>query len=396
MAKPRILIFSTAYYPLVGGAEVAIKEVTDRLPGFDFVLITARQQPGIAPFEQIGAADVYRVGWGSKLDKFWLPIGGLFLAKRLHREKPVKLIWSMMASQASVAAAWFKRATPTLPLVLTLQEGDEEEHLARYVGGNKFLYKLLVRPFHRAVFREADFITAISQSLSERAASMCRQTMVCGGVPIEIIPNGVDLEKFKNRSNILEADPTLKFLKTERTDRYIITTSRLVKKNGVDDLIKSLTHLPEHVKLMILGSGPDEENLKALVDELGLVSRVQFLGQIPGDQLPDYLSIADVFVRPSLSEGLGNSFLEAMYAGLPTVGTPVGGIVDFLHEGKTGWLCEVNNPRSIADKVLYILDPVNREKVTEVVRNAENLVAEKYDWNKVAEVMGKVFTKLCQ
>jgi glycosyltransferase involved in cell wall biosynthesis len=85
-----------------------------------------------------------------------------------------------------------------------------------------------------------------------------------------------------------------------------------------------------------------------------------------------------------------------MAAGLPTIGTPVGGIVDFLHEGKTGWLCEVSNPRSIADKVLYVLDPANAEEVAAVVRRGQQLVAEKYDWVKVAAALGQIFTKLCR
>ena len=390
MDKPRILVFSTAYYPLVGGAEVAIKEVTERLPGFEFVLITAHLRPNLPVFEQVGPVVVYRIGWGSKWDKFWLPFGGLLLARKLHRERPFDLVWSMMASQASVAAAWLKQQFPDVPLVLTLQEGDNEEYLKRYVWGNDFFYRWLIRPFYLAVFKQADYFTAISQSLARRALEIRHD------VPLEIIPNGVDLEKFSSRVNVLEADTTLKFLKQERSERYIITTSRLVEKNGVDTLIQALKYLPDYVQLMILGSGPDEAKLKNLAAELGLNNRVKFFGHISGDQLPDYLSLADVFVRPSRSEGLGNSFLEAMYAGLPTIGTPVGGIVDFLHEGKTGWLCEVNNPQSIADKVLYILDPINHSQVTEVVKNAGQLVAEKYDWNKVAEAMGKVFTKLCQ
>jgi len=83
-------------------------------------------------------------------------------------------------------------------------------------------------------------------------------------------------------------------------------------------------------KLIIIGSGELEDSLKSLADRLDLGQNVIFLGDINHDDLPRYLSVGDVFVRHSLSEGLGNAFLEAMACGIPVIGTPVGGIVDFI------------------------------------------------------------------
>jgi len=87
------------------------------------------------------------------------------------------------------------------------------------------------------------------------------------------------------------------------------------------------------------------------------------------------LALADVFVRPSLSEGLGNVFLEAMAAGLPIIGTPVGGILDFLKDGETGLFCRIKNPKSIAEKIKEILsDDRLREKL---IQNGQKLAEEK-------------------
>ena len=82
-------------------------------------------------------------------------------------------------------------------------------------------------------------------------------------------------------------------------------------------------------KVQIIGSGSDEKKLKDLAKELKVDDIIQFLGHIEPEKVYDYLAEADIFVRPSRSEGLGSSFLEAMGAGLPIIGTPVGGIVDF-------------------------------------------------------------------
>ncbi|MEK7504961.1 MAG: glycosyltransferase family 4 protein [Patescibacteria group bacterium] len=176
-------------------------------------------------------------------------------------------------------------------------------------------------------------------------------------------------------------------------DKIIITTSRLVEKNGVGDLVESLKFLPDNISLWIIGGGQDEFKLKRLVSRLYLDSRVKFFGSVEPAEIPNYLAQADIFCRPSLSEGLGISFLEAMGAGLPTIGTAVGGIPDFLQHHETGWICEVRNPESVADQVRFIINPVNQVKVEEIVIRARKLVAEKYNWDTIAQDMGQIFQK---
>lgn len=176
-------------------------------------------------------------------------------------------------------------------------------------------------------------------------------------------------------------------------DKIIIHTGRLVKKNGVEDLIKSLQFLPEKIILWLVGGGEDELKLKHLVSRLHLDSRVRFFGHVEPKKVPEYLQRTDIFCRPSLSEGLGISFLEAMGAGLPTIGTAVGGISDFLKHLETGWICEGKNPKSIAEQVKFIIDPANQPKVKEIVARARKLVEEKYNWDTVAEQMNEIFQK---
>ena len=145
-----------------------------------------------------------------------------------------------------------------MPLLLTLQEGDNLDSLA---------YRLrLLWPRWFGVFKVADQIQVISNYLADWAKQM---GAIC---PITVIPNGVDLEKFKvgNREQGTG----------NSRDKIIITTSRLVKKNGVDTLIRSLTFLPDNVKLQIVGSGEEESDLRRLTNSLKLTPRVSFLGSI--------------------------------------------------------------------------------------------------------------------
>ncbi|MBU0627546.1 glycosyltransferase family 4 protein, partial [Patescibacteria group bacterium] len=176
------------------------------------------------------------------------------------------------------------------------------------------------------------------------------------------------------------------------TDTVLVTTSRLSLKNGVDDLIRSLTFLPETFKALIVGEGEDGEKLLSLVQEKNLKNRVLFLGRKDHNDLPKILQSADIFVRPSLSEGLGNSFLEAMAAGLPIIGTPVGGIPDFLVDRETGVFCKVRDPESIAKAVIRIVkNPDFKEKI---VKNGEILVNKCYSWNDVAQKIDSLLKML--
>ncbi|MCG2697941.1 glycosyltransferase, partial [Candidatus Parcubacteria bacterium] len=182
-------------------------------------------------------------------------------------------------------------------------------------------------------------------------------------------------------------------------EKVIITTSRLVKKNGINDLIKAIKQTTDDrrhttVKLLICGIGEDEKKLKDLAKDLKIENKVMFLGQVDHKDLPKYLWMSDIFCRPSLSEGLGNSFLEAMAAGLPVVATPVGGIPDFLEDGKTGWFCKVRDPDSIAEKIKYILDEKNKEEVERVVKNAKKMVEEKYNWDSISVKYKEIFNNL--
>ncbi|MEA1929475.1 MAG: glycosyltransferase family 4 protein [Patescibacteria group bacterium] len=372
--KPRVLIFSAAYYPWVGGAEVALKELTDRLSDYKWELVTVNFDNSQTEQECIGNVLVHRLP-GGLWGKYLFPWRAACWAARRHQETPYKLVWAMMANQAGMAAAIFKKRLPVVPFLLTLQEGDDLGSLA---------YRLrLWGPRLLNVFKLPDRIQAISNYLVTWAKAM---GATC---PMTVIPNGVDLSKFKVQSS--------KSKKEEKRDaKIIITTSRLVKKNGIDDLIRSLTFLPDDVVLQILGDGPEKAALKALVSKLGLGPRVSFLGLIESSGLARYLGSADAFCRPSRSEGLGNSFLEAMAMGLPTIGTPVGGIPDFLRDGETGWLARVDDPESIAEKAGYILDANNAAQIRSIIVAAQQLVKSEYNWDHLALRFRMVIDSLVQ
>ena len=385
--KPAIFVFTTAYDPFIGGAEVAIREVVKRLKGeFRFFIFTVRYRSVLPRLEKNDGVVIRRIGFGFWFDKFFIPFLGFFVVKRLMRKDRPVLFWAVMASYASgipylINIFGFKKK---IPVVLTLQEGDPVSH----IKGAKF--GLIAVSWRAALLRTA-YLTAISTYLFKLGREFGYR-----GVG-RVIPNGVDASLFAKEFSSEEARVLREGLGVTPDQKIIITTSRLVRKNAVDVAVKAtkiLTEKSARVKFLIIGSGEEERLLRELVRRLGLEKNVLFLGDIPHEEIPKYLKISHVFVRPSRSEGLGNSFIEAMAAGVPVIGTMVGGIPDFLEDGKTGLATKVDDPKDLALKIdLLLRDPRFCERLVE---GGRRVVVERYQWEQVAKDFSTVFSSLAE
>jgi glycosyltransferase involved in cell wall biosynthesis len=376
--RPRVLIFAPVYLPLVGGAEIAIKEITDRLPGWRFDLVCARYRRDLPAVETRGAVTVHRRGLGRPVDRFLLPVLGAAYAWRTWRAADVAVVWAMMASHGGVTAAVYTALRPATRLLLTLQEGAPPPAYVRRVGP--------LAALHRRVFRRADAVQTISTFLAHWAREVGFE-----GEPV-VVPNGVDFARFAARIAPEKRAEIRRAHGFADGDVVVVTASRLSHKNGVDDLIRALDHLPPHYKLLLLGDGEDRAKLAALAARRPARGRVVFAGSHGHDALPAQLQAGDVFVRASRSEGLGNAFLEAMAVGLPVVGTPVGGIPDFLTDGVTGVFCRPDDPASIARAVLRLqTEPALRDRL---VATGAALVRDRYGWDDIARALDRLLTGL--
>ncbi len=374
----KVLIYSIAYHPFVGGAEVAVREITDRISDIEFYMLTVNIDGKQRKYEKIGNVHVYRIGSGT-IGKYLFPLFSLPKALSLHKKNKFDAIWSIMANYAGFGALFFKSLKPKVPFILTLQEGDPIKYIKKRVG---LFYPLFVQ-----IFRKANIVQSISNYLSNFAKDMGYRGEVC------VIPNGVDTYIFSRDYGEQELGALRWQFHKETKDIFLVTTSRLVTKNGIADVISSLKFLPDNIKFLIVGIGPLEKSLRQLAIDCGVERRVIFAGFVEYKEIPKFLKISDIFIRPSLSEGMGNSFIEAMAAGIPVIATSVGGIPDFLKPNKTGIFCKVNDPESIATSVNKILD--NETLRGELVLNASKMVAKEYDWSYIVRQMeDSVFAKI--
>jgi glycosyltransferase involved in cell wall biosynthesis len=394
--KKKILIFSLAYYPKhIGGAEVALKEITDRISPdeYEFHVVCNRFDSTLPRTEQIGNVTVHRIGMTTKepsmgdlrklplhLNKLTYQWQAFWAAKKLHKKYHFDGIWAMMAHSCGVPAGKFKAAFPDVKYLLTLQEGDPPEYIEQKM-------KLFGKAFDEG-FARADTIQVISTFLGNWAK---RKGYV--GEPV-FIPNAVNTQHFTQAYPAAEIAEASTELGKKDGDVFMVTTSRLVKKNATDDVVRAIALLPDNVHFVVYGTGPDEQLLRNLMKELQIEDRVHLLGHIDHAVMPKYLKACDIFIRPSRSEGMGNSFVEAMAAELPVIATQEGGIADFLFDEEknsdketTGWAVDADSPEQIAAAVCDIMD--RPEKVSQVTMTAKQMVLEKYDWDLIAARMQK-------
>jgi len=390
--RKKILIFSMGFDPFIGGAEIALTELTKRLSEhYEFHIVTCRIRRELPRFEDTGYIKVHRVGtsksgadndefsrWPLKINKWLFPFLAYFKAIRLHRKHRFDGHWCMLAFTGAIGSLLFKLTFPRVKYMLELQDGRSYEERKATFGH--------VFPLIRKSFQKADAIKTISTFQIDVAKRMGATA------PTTRIPNGVDVDIFTADIGETEKNAVRKQLELDDTSTYLISTTRLVARRGHEALIGSLVHLPDAFKLILCGSGPLERDLKMFAKELGVTKRIVWVGDVPYKEIPTYLANAQCFVRPSIYEGMGNSFIEAFAFGIPVVGTPVGGIVDFLFDEQknphpngllTGYLSNVNDSVDLALQIKKVFE--DSEESARRVKNARELALREYDWDHIAE-----------
>ena len=370
-------MFTTAYRPMIGGSEIALEEIIRRLPDIFFDIVTPRHKSEFKVFESGGNFNIHRVGPGFESAKMIFPIVGFLKARKLMRDKNYDATHAYQASYGGGAAWLVKLFYPRLPFILTMQEGKNFDEQSA-----------LLNLFRELIIKKADVVTVISGYLRKYVSQVSKNKKIF------LIPNGIELKNFQFPVSNFQSNFNLQSQESKNT-KTIITVSRLVPKNGLSDLIEAFRILNANIpntRLMIIGEGPLLMSLKFKVKSLNLEDKVDFAGQVSNEKIPQHLAQADIFVRPSLSEGLGTAFLEAMAAGLPVVATPVGGIPDFLKDGETGLFCRVGDPENIAERINMILsDDILKSRL---ILNGRKMVEEEYTWDKITAKFKNIYDSI--
>lgn len=243
------------------------------------------------------------------------------------------------ASAAYFARQILRKSNEDIPYITTLHGTD-----ITLVGKDQNYAPVVTHSIN-----ESDGITAVSDSLREdtyRSFKIEKE--------IVVIPNFVDTGRFRHSDK-----DHFKKMVAPNGERILVHASNFRKVKRVDDVVRIFERVREVVpsKLLMVGDGPERQNVEELARTLKIYPDVRFLGR--QDQVDEILSIADLFILPSQSESFGLSALEAMACGVPVISTNTGGLPEINIHDKTGYLGDVGDVLSMSQYAIHILSDDN-------------------------------------
>jgi glycosyltransferase involved in cell wall biosynthesis len=364
-----------AYHPWVGGAERQLGAIAPLLQEQDVevhILTRRYNRPGYIPFEIVDGVPVHRlpIPGPKALAAFTFTQAGLWL---LHSLKPDVIHAHELLSPTTTAIA--ARRLFKTPVVAKVLRGGELGDLAKLrsrKGGQRRIE--LIR-------NQVDAFVAISQEIDQELAQI-------GVEPARrvFIPNGVDVERYKP----LEAGDKQR-LRAQlgiAEGPVAVFAGRFVPEKRIDRLVQAwpaVRRCHPHAELILLGDGEEKPRLQAMASD-----GVHFPG-IVADVRP-YFQAADIFTLPSSTEGLSNSLLEAMAAGLTCVVTPVGGALDLIRHQENGWIIPVDDETALEQAVIQVFegDMARRQMGAEARRR----ILQEYALDRVAARLHSLYEGL--
>lgn len=368
----KLLVISHEYPPIGGGGANACYFLTREFArqGNDVTIITAQFENLLAEEQTEDQINIQRVKCkrnnkekSNFYEMFTFLCSAWKLSNRLCRQ-----------NHYDKCLVFF--GIPSGPVALHLKKKYKLPYIVRFGGGDipgaqkrfKYVYKVLA-PIIRKIWREADALVANSEGLKNRALKFENK------YGVEIIENGVDQQFFapiekENNAEIIQ----------------ILFVSRLIEGKGLQFVIPHMVEINRQVQekcnctvhLQIVGDGPYREELEKITQVSGAESLVSFEGRKDKEQVKKYDQEADIFILPSLSEGMPNVVLEAMACGLPIVMTSCEGSKELIHD---------NGVISTIEEFPFNLVEIcsNKNMREQMGKNSLKLVEQNFQWKSIGK-----------
>jgi len=364
--KKRILILNYEFPPIGGGAATATFNMLSVLSGkkdieIDLVTSSANKfhVEKFAKNIKIHYLDIGKndqVHLQSNKDLLTYSWKTFWYCRKLKRENTFDLAHAFFGIPSGFIAMFLG-----LPYIVSLRGSDVPFYSEKY----RMLDILFFSWLSKIVWGRAKKVVTNSEGLKELALRTKKNQ------EIEVIYNGVDTELF--------------FPNSEQNDEFIvISTSRLIERKGVDLLVKAFLAFAkdkDDAKLILAGDGNLKNSLEEVVLESNIKNKIIFLGALSRREMPDLYRKGNVFVLPSLNEGMSNSLLEAMASGLAVIATDTGGTKELV-DSWNGIVIKKGNQKAIfgAFERLY----ADRNSLLEKQRSSRSK-AMKMNWEDMAD-----------
>ena len=381
MKRRKVCVVSPLYHPSLGGLGRQAQLLTERLAeeGVD-IFVIARRMEGMPHAEFSRKVKVYRVG---------------SLKPELHNFEKITPLNLLVSLSFSVSCAFklFRKQSEfdivhfhgaslplfcTIPVLKLLRKGVIAKVASAKLGIEAGSLRGRYGGLSRAILRLLRMVDVFVATTGEIEEGLVRDGFEVS--KIERIPNFIDPHLFT------PASPGMRRrIKAELgvgTAPLVTFSGRFIPRKGINYLLEAWREVIDEcseAKLLLLGDGPLLGEMEHMASTLGIADSVIFQGHVR--QVADFLRGTDVFVLPSLQEGMPNSLLEAMACGLPVVSTRIGGGVDIISSGDNGILVKPGDPKDLALGIVNILK--DKEYATSLAARGLQTVRESYSLDSI-------------
>ena len=374
----KILMLNYEFPPIGGGGGQAHLALLRQYAGrgeLQVEVLTSSPGRGLTLDQFSDNITIHRVGIRKRDLHVWRRtevLAWLVKAKRVYRGLIRQNKYDLVHAFFGFPTGWLcYRSAKRLPYIISLRGSDVPGANARLKLDYKILGPLVFKP----IWQNASALVACSEGLKERA------TKFLPSAAIQVIPNGVDLERF----HPAERGPDSGALRLVTVGRLSVT-----KRLGLlIEMVELLGRRGCDVRLTIVGGGAMEAELRQLLREKDSRHAVTLLGRRDADQMPEIYRQHDVFVSASMQEGMSNAMLEAMASGLPIVTTRCEGVDELIADN--GVVVDDSQPATLAGEIERLVgDRATLAAMSSTARNR----AINFGWDKVAESYLRLYAEV--
>jgi len=366
MEKKKIILATPIYPPEIGGPATYIKEICHRLNNaYDITVIAYTSEKN--PFPGTNLISVKK--------EYPLLLRLLIYTYKIWKElgkSELVYVQNAVASGLPTAIACTLRRKP---FILKFVGDEAWERASQRKATEKKLEDFLKNP-DKSLYTET--MMAIQGFVLRRASIVTTPSAYL----LDAIAKTYKLNKEKTIVNYnASEDNSSKIDNSKRIPYQIVTVARLVVWKGVDKIIEAISLLATKfptMNLVILGDGPEMDNLKAQVAKLKLANHVTFRGMVSEHEVTQTLQTSSLFILNSTYEGLPHVVLASFGNFIPVIATNISGTNEVVKDGETGLTIEVGNITALSSAIEKIFnDSMLRERLT---RNAQNLLQTQFSW----------------
>jgi glycosyltransferase involved in cell wall biosynthesis len=373
----KILMLNYEFPPIGGGAanaHLCILKHYAHHSSLKIDVLTSAPKPGLIREDFAENIAVHKVGIRKEQLHFWRKtevIEWLFRAGRHYRRLLQENDYDFAHAFSGFPTGWLPyRCSRKLPYIVSLRGSDVPGEHARL----KLDYKILA-PLFRSIWKNAAALLANSEGLKNRALKFMPSAK------IDVIPNGVDLERFSPVQTASQSE-----------DIRLLTVGRLSVTKRVEILIDAVDILNRQdckILFRIAGGGQMKHKLQQIVNEKNLNNIIELTGRIDAERMPQLYRQSDIFISASKLEGMSNAMLEAMACGLPIVTTRCEGVEELI--GENGLVIEDADAEQIAEVLKKL---IHDRRLRQQMSTAARKQAEKFSWGRIAEQYLEVYERV--